>query len=239
MSAMLNRYFGRMVECIFSTGGIVDAFIGDAVVAEWGAPRDMEDHAAQACRAALCMRRSLEKLNAQWRAEGAPELSMRVGVNTGEMVVGNLGSPQIFDYSALGNEVNAGARLEPLNKLFGTQCIVSGASRAAAEERAPGEFAFRRLGRVLLKGRQTPLDVYELLDATDEADQRMLDVTARYEQALTQFESGAVSQAAAMLESNQARVSNDGPSRLLLGLCREQVARPDPGFAGVIVQTEK
>lgn len=159
VQAMLNAYFTRMTRCVSRTLGVVDKFVGDALMAEWNAPVPLPDHAARAIEAALLMGAELDDLNAERTRRGEPALFMRIGINTGEMIVGNMGSEDIFDYTVLGDEVNAASRLEPLNKLFGTRLIVSAATRERAESAAPGRFLFRTLGWTTLKGRKTPLAV--------------------------------------------------------------------------------
>ncbi len=160
VGALLNEYLDRMVACVEGTGGTLDKFIGDAVMAEWNAPVAQPDHAARACASALLMIDAVQALAGQWRAAGRPPLNVRIGINTGEMVVGNLGSRKIFDYTVIGDEVNVAARLEPLNKDFDTRIALAASTRAEAEAQRPGEFVFRRLASVTLKGKRAPLAVH-------------------------------------------------------------------------------
>ena len=118
ISVILNEYLGQMMHCIKRTGGILDKFIGDAVMAEWNAPVAQEDHAARACETALFMIEELRTLREKWKREQRPLLSVRIGINSGEMVVGNMGSKEIFDYTVIGNEVNTLRGWNPLIRIL-------------------------------------------------------------------------------------------------------------------------
>jgi adenylate cyclase len=154
----LNEYFSRMVDVVFAHKGTLDKFVGDAVMALFGAPLDDPDHADHAVEAALGMLGALEELNARWAAEGRPKLAIGVGVNSGDMVAGNIGSSAIMSYTVIGDAVNLGARLESLNKEFGTSIIVSEATRALLK----GRYDIRALGEVVVKGKTLPAAIYEV-----------------------------------------------------------------------------
>ncbi len=157
---MLREYLTEMTRIVIEEGGTLDKYIGDAVMAEFGAPVAYSDHALRGCRAALRMNAEVERLAVKWAAEGREPLRIGLGVNTGTMVVGNLGSEQLFDYTVIGDEVNLGARLEALNKDYqtSTHIIISEATHAAAG----GAIQTRRLGEVKVKGKTRPVVVYEL-----------------------------------------------------------------------------
>jgi adenylate cyclase len=158
---MLREYLTRMTRIVLEEGGTLDKYIGDAVMAEFGAPVPQPDHALRACRAALRMVAEVDRLREQWAAEGKEPFRIGIGVNTGAMVVGNLGSEQLFDYTVIGDEVNLGARLESLNKehTTTTHIIVSEGTREAAGD----AIDVRRLGEVVVKGKTRPVVVYELV----------------------------------------------------------------------------
>jgi adenylate cyclase len=158
---ILHEYLTRMVDAVFRYEGTLDKFIGDAVMALFGAPIPQPDHAVRACRTALAMMDELHKLEEKWRQEGKAPFRMGVGVNTGEMIVGNLGSDQRFDYTVIGDPVNLAARLEGLNKDFpeASGIIIS----EFTYELAKGEVEARHLGEVRVKGRVKPVIVYELV----------------------------------------------------------------------------
>jgi adenylate cyclase len=156
---MLNEYFTRMVDIVFRHRGTVDKFVGDMVMALFGAPLDDPDHADHAVEAALEMIAELEKLNQGWKAQGRfAELDIGVGVNTGVMIAGNIGSDAIMSYTVIGDAVNLGSRLESLNKQYGTRIIVSDATRRALK----GRYLDRPLGEVVVKGKTGPVAIFEV-----------------------------------------------------------------------------
>ena len=158
---MLREYLTEMTRIVIEEGGTLDKYIGDAVMAEFGAPIPYPDHALRGCRAALRMAAEVERLTAKWLAEGREPFRIGLGVNTGNMVVGNLGSEQLFDYTVIGDEVNLGARLESLNKDYQTDkhiIISEGTVEAAGDA-----IEVRELGEVKVKGKTRPVVVYELL----------------------------------------------------------------------------
>jgi adenylate cyclase len=137
----------------------VDKFIGDAVMAIWGAPLEDDDHAANCVRAAFAMMKKLQTLRADWRKRELPEVDIRIGINTGIMSVGNFGSDQRFDYTVMGDNVNLASRLEGSNKTYGTNITISEYTRAALGER----FYCRPLDLVRVKGKELPVRIYEPL----------------------------------------------------------------------------
>ena len=154
----LNDYFTRMVKVLFEHRGTLDKFVGDMVMALFGAPLDDEDHAEHAVLTALAMVRALDVLNAEWREFGMPRLDIGIGINTGEMVAGNIGSDTIMSYTVIGDAVNLGARLESLNKEYGTRIIISEATRS----RLKGQYDIRPLGSVTVKGKSQSVAISRL-----------------------------------------------------------------------------
>jgi adenylate cyclase len=161
LTRVITEYLDAMTHVVFRHGGTVDKFIGDAVMALWNAPLDDPEHARHACQAALEMQSALAVLSDAWEAEGLPRQTMRIGINTGSASVGNMGTSQRFAYSALGDTVNLGARLEPLNKEYGTSICMSQATLEASG--GADHFATRFLGRVEVRGKREPVAVYELI----------------------------------------------------------------------------
>jgi adenylate cyclase len=157
--AQLNEYFSRMVEVVFAHHGTIDKFVGDMVMALFGAPVDDPDHADHAVAAAVEMVRALDALNARWTQEGRPALGIGIGVNSGEMIAGNIGSAAIRSYTVIGDAVNLGARLESLNKEHGTTIIISAATAAQLKTPPP----MRPLGRVVVKGKSVSVEIFEVL----------------------------------------------------------------------------
>jgi adenylate cyclase len=158
LAVFINEYLSPMTQIVFDEKGTLDKYIGDALMAFWNAPIDQPDHALRACRAALAMLRRLDELKVGWRARGYPELEIGIGVNTGTMVVGNMGSDVRVDYTVLGDAVNLGSRLEGTTKEYGTRIIVSEQTWNALG----GQLVGRRLGAVRVKGKQQPVGIFEL-----------------------------------------------------------------------------
>jgi adenylate cyclase len=160
---MLNEYFTRMVEIVFRHQGTIDKFVGDMVMALFGAPLDDSKHADHAVEAALDMLDALHELDVRWRAAGRPELDIGIGINTGPMIAGNIGSEAIMSYTVIGDAVNLGSRLESLNKEYGTRIIISKTTR----DRLSGRYRFRPLGDVVVKGKTQPVEIFELAGRGD------------------------------------------------------------------------
>jgi adenylate cyclase len=156
--SQLNEYFTRMVRVLFEHRGTLDKFVGDMVMALFGAPVEDAEHAEHAVVAALAMRRELAALNREWEAQGRPSLDIGIGINTGEMVAGNIGSDTIMSYTVIGDAVNLGSRLESLNKQYGTHIIISESTRA----RLKGRYHIHPLGEVVVKGKTAPVAVFEI-----------------------------------------------------------------------------
>jgi adenylate cyclase len=162
---LLNEFFTPMTRLVLENGGTLDKYMGDALMAFFGAPLAQPDHAARACRAALAMRDELVRLNEGWHRDGKlpPHLTLGIGIglNSGEMSVGNVGSEVVFGYTVIGDNVNLGSRIEGLNKDYGTQILVSEFTARAAGK----DFLFCELDSVRVKGKQKPVGIHELLDA--------------------------------------------------------------------------
>jgi adenylate cyclase len=156
---LLNQYLTEMTAIILTHGGIIDKFEGDAIMAEFGAPLPMPDHAERAVRAGLEMQKRLQDLRPIWRNNDLPELQCRVGINTGQMIIGNMGSDQVFDYTVIGDAVNIASRLEGANKYYNTHLIISEYTRQALP---PDGFRTRVLDLIKVKGKSKPVKVYEV-----------------------------------------------------------------------------
>ncbi len=163
MVSLINKYFTQMSAIILQHSGTIDKYEGDLIMAFFGAPLPQEDHAVRSCRAALQMQEAIVLLNQRWDAQGYPELRVRIGLHSGQAVVGNMGSDFRFNYTAMGDTVNLAARLEKANKEFGTYTLISQATRA----QAGNGFRYRSLGEIKVRGRSESTTVYELLPAAD------------------------------------------------------------------------
>jgi adenylate cyclase len=160
---ILNEYLSVMSEIIFKNDGTLDKYEGDAVMAFWGAPIPLHDHALRACLSALQMQESLVDLNKTWSEAGRPDIRIRIGLNTGEMVVGNMGAAGKFAYTVIGDSVNLASRLEGANREYRTGIMVS----RRTYELVKGKIIGRELDRITVKGRNEPVTVFELLCARD------------------------------------------------------------------------
>src|SRR3981189_662113 len=157
---LLNEYLGEMTEVIFHNSGTLDKYIGDAIMAFWGSPYPQTDHAYCACPCALEMVRALEKLNARWQAEGRKQIAIGVGLNTGPVNVGNMGSAKRLAWTVMGDNVNLASRLEGMTKQYRSRIVISeGTYRQVA-----GHFVCRELDRIRVKGKHRPVVVYEIMD---------------------------------------------------------------------------
>jgi adenylate cyclase len=170
LAAFMNTYLAIVTGEILGEGGTVDKYVGDAVVAFWNAPLDQEDHAARAVRAALRCQRVLAASAGTFAAAGTTVPITRIGIHTGKAIVGNMGSPSRFNYTALGDVVNTASRLENANKATGTRILVSADTAAAAKSSA--DLEFRLLGDILVHGKKAPVEVWEprFADAVQRSD---------------------------------------------------------------------
>jgi adenylate cyclase len=157
--SQLNEYFGAMVEVLFRHHGTLDKFVGDMVMGLFGAPLPDDRHADHAVSAALDMTATLDRLNEVWRRDGRPVLNIGIGINSGEMIAGNIGSEAIMSYTVIGDAVNLGSRLESLNKEYGTRIIISEATRA----RLTIAVDTRPIGEVTVKGRSQAVKIFEVV----------------------------------------------------------------------------
>ncbi|MFQ5993518.1 MAG: CHASE2 domain-containing protein [Acidiferrobacterales bacterium] len=157
---LLNIYLTQMTEKVFKHDGLLDKYVGDAIMAVYGAPIYREDHAVLACRTALDMLEELPGLQKDWRTKGLPALDIGIGINTGPMVVGNMGSKDRFDYTVIGDAVNLGSRIEELNKTYGTNILMS----EFTYECVRSEFPYlREIDLAKVRGRREPVKIYELM----------------------------------------------------------------------------
>jgi adenylate cyclase len=225
----LSTYFQALSQTIEATGGIVDKFMGDGLMALWNAPALIEDHVARGCRAVLDARAATADFNAWLTAEGEAPLFTRFGLHTGTGVVGNVGARERMQYTALGASVNLASRVEGLNKRYATESLVTGEVEAAAR----GRFLFRPMGLVLAHGTSTPVELFELVGdmESDEPAARC----AAWAEPFAVWRERDWAAAAAALERFLALYPEDGPARLLLAKAQEyHAAPPEAGWDGAL-----
>jgi len=228
LTALLNDYLSEMTDIIMEEGGTLDKYEGDAIIAFWNAPLVQPDHAVRACRAAMRCQRRLAELRETYLQRTGAALRMRVGLNTGDVVVGNMGSRKRFNYTILGDAANLASRLEGANKAFGTEMMVS----ESTWRQASSHFRGRKLADLRVVGRKTAVAVYELVGFATDAEPAGWDVFAV---GLNHFREGNFAAAKEAFE----RLSNDPAAQRYLQRCAQFCAQPPASWDGVWGLTEK
>ena len=225
----LEDYLTAMSEQITHDHGTIDKYIGDAVMAFWGAPIPNKNHAADACRAALANQDKLQELCKTWRGQGKPELWTRIGISSGELVIGNMGSEERLNYTVIGNPVNLASRLESLNKVYGTKIIIS----QNTKELISDVFVVRPLDLVAVKGQEVGNFIYELVGFRNEATRKMVELADEYESALKTYIDSRFEEAAKKFEVITRQFPYDAPTTLLLKRCHHLCEHPPSNWDGV------
>jgi adenylate cyclase len=254
---LMNEYLTACTDIVQAEGGTLDKYIGDAVVAMYGAPLALPSHAYHAAVAALRVERRCAELREKWRHEmpskNWPEivtrLRTRVGLNSGHAVVGNMGSATRFSYTMMGDTVNLAARMESGAKSWGVFTMCADPTRNACLKTNPERVVFRSLGRVVVKGRKAPVPIHELVGLKEDVDDRAREAVAIFEQGLAKYYAqdweGAMErfQVSARLEPNQPdplKGIGSNPSLIYQQLVRElRAASPGPGWDGAYVMRDK
>ncbi|PKD43112.1 CHASE2 domain-containing protein [Rhodohalobacter barkolensis] len=235
--SMINSYLNTFTEVINEENGTLDKYIGDAVMAIYGAPVPIENQAACACRTVLKTEQKWEKQS--YDLMGV-QIRTRYGINTGPMLVGNMGSERRFNYTVMGDQVNLAARCESACKIFGVYSIVSESTKIQAEK--TNEFVFRKLGKVRVKGRNKSVVLYQLVGFTDQYDLSVLNLIKQFESALDLYFDRKFSEALSIFEKLTSKEvanfhvnKNLNPSLFYAGLCRELIENtPENDWNGVI-----
>jgi adenylate cyclase len=219
---LMNECFTEITAVIQSHGGTVDKFIGDAVMAFWNAPVEYPDHAARACRAAQDLLKALVRLNVGWAARGLPAISMRVGLATGQALVGNVGSATKFNYTVMGDTVNLASRLEGAAKVFATLSLISGSTVQAAA----GAVACRELDWLAVKGKSEAVPVFEVMPG--EATPSRIEAWEHYAAGLAAYRARRFDEALEQFEAALKAEPEDGPSKEMIARCNEYLVTPPP-----------
>jgi adenylate cyclase len=221
---LLNEYLTEMTQVIFRHEGTLDKYIGDAIMAIYGAPLPQADHPLRACLSAVEMMEALKLLRERWRPRGLPELDIGIGINTGEMVVGNMGSERRFDYTVMGDNVNLASRLEGLNKQYGTHILVSEFTASFLKDKIP----CREVDLVRVKGKSKPVRIYEILSPSEgvSSDSSWLELFAR---GLGLYREMRWEEAAGCFQEVLKLLPQDGPSKLYLQRCKTLSEEPPSG----------
>lgn len=248
---LLNIYLERMTDLMLGTGGVIDKYIGDAIMCFWGAPMPQEDHAVRACRGALQCRAELQRMQPLFAdaVRGiAPQLIKpdgtvlyaRAGINSGVVTVGNMGSSKRFAYTVMGDAVNLAARLEPQCKEYGTDILIGQNTEAMVR----GEFTLRPIDLMVVKGKTEPVEVFELLGDKD-VPQFVLDLVRHFEEGVRLFRDRQFEAALACFRNaeHHEAIRKEGevnPSRMYIRRCEDYIASPPPReWNGVVVKTSK
>jgi adenylate cyclase len=240
LAALLNEYLTDMTQIVFRHNGTLDKYIGDAVMAFWGAPFEDPDHATKGCHAALEMIARLKEMQNKWRSEGRPVLDIGVGLCTGVASVGNMGSTLRYGYTALGDIVNLSSRIEGLNKEYATHILLSDTTYSAVEDPL---LVFRELDLIRVKGKSQPVILYELVAARGTPEGDAPDLEQRLEffsQGRACYRERRWQDAQIVFEKLLERWPDDGPARMYLNRCKEYfLAGPEENWDGVYVMTHK
>ena len=232
---LMNHYLSRMTDLVFKNDGVLDKYIGDAVMAFWNAPFEQADHARRAVRTALQMLSALKDMNDKGEF-GSLKLKIGIGINTGEMVVGNMGSENRFDYTVIGDSVNSGSRLESLTKEYGVSLLIS----ESTKEELGDEFVTRFLDMVAVKGKQESIKIYEVMDVSILDTGGVRELISDYESALQSYFARDFKEAVRILERVLTTRPDDGPSKTLHDRATQFVKQaPDKDWDGVWVMTKK
>ena len=235
---LLNIYLSGMSDIILEQRGTIDKYEGDAIISFFGAPVDYKEHARLACRAAVLMRRKEVELNELFMREGmSPNpLLTRIGINTGDMVVGNMGTERKMDYTIMGNAVNLAARLEGVNKQYGSWLLISDMTKNEIGD----EFITRRFDRVRVVGINTPVQLWELVELKEAVDSATLDFLRRFEEAHCVFDRRDWKEAFKLFKALRDERPDDGPSDAYLRKCEAFIQKPPAdNWDGVFSLTQK
>ncbi|MCE9530320.1 MAG: GAF domain-containing protein [Planctomycetes bacterium] len=235
--ALLNEYFTLMVECIQKQGGMLDKFIGDAMMAVFGTPLAHDDDADRAVRAAMAMMRELGAFNQRRAASGLKPIDIGIGLCTDHVVVGNIGSPKRMDYTVIGDGVNLAARLESACKQYGVHILIS----QSTLDHLRGTYRTREIDAVVVKGKNEPVRVHEVLDYhTEQSFPRMIEVVQHFRDGIELYRARNWESAALEFEQGLRIHPSDKPSRLYAERCKHYRENPPPAdWKGVWVMEEK
>jgi len=242
LAQFLNEYLSDMSTIVLKNLGTLDKFIGDAVMAFWNAPVEVEGHAVKACEGALQMMASVREIQTKWEAQGRPHLDIGIGINTGNASVGQMGSTSRNAYTALGDTVNLSSRLEGLNKDYGTHIIVNESTYTSVSKNG---FVFRELDLIRVKGKTEPVTIYELIGRAGEPSvygepEDLEKRLAAFRQARELYTQRQWEAAQRAFETILAKWDGDGPSRTYWKRCQEYLFdEPPSAWDGVFTMTHK
>ena len=233
----INDYLTEMTDIVLANGGTLDKYIGDAVMAFWGAPIDNEKHEFLACKTAVEMQKRVHELGSNWQIENENIINVRIGINTGNVVVGNIGGKNRFDYTVMGDSVNLASRLEGANKQYGTNIMIN----QSTYDKVKDSFIVRELDNIRVKGKLEPTKVYELIGSKDDeiAVKKMADISD-YFLGLAEYKSMNFIKAFEYFESSYLKNHDDYVSQVYMDRCKYFIDNPVAGdWDGVFVMKTK
>ena len=219
LTELLNIYLTEMTQCVFDQRGMLDKYVGDELMALFGAPLKTNAHTLDACLCAINMIQKLSTVRKIWESHGVTPLNIGIGIHTGEMIVGNMGSTTIFDYTVIGDSVNLGSRLEGTNKVYGTQIIIS----EDVQKQVTSNIFTRELDYIRVRGKKEPVRIYEVWTAEPTTSQK--EALKQFQEALLFYRSKKWSEAAALFKKI---ISTDVPSKAFLERCELYLKTPPP-----------
>ena len=232
----LNEYLSEMTDRILDHGGFLDKYIGDAIVATFGVPLEQPDHAVKACLATIDNQQRLRELNVKFKEEGRLQIQARIGLNSGRVLVGNVGSTNRLSYTVIGDEVNLGARLEAANKYYGTYTMIS----ERTYELAKDHIEARKLDMIRVVGKEKPVKIYELIDRKGQIQETKREVIKLYEEGLKMYRKKEWQKAIDAFREALNQDPHDGPSLTYIERCKGYIQDPPPeNWDGVYVLTAK
>ena len=232
---LLNEYLGAMTDTLFRNLGTLDKYIGDAIMAFWGSPYPQEDHALSACNCALEMIRVLEQLNKKWQAEGRRQIAIGVGLITGPVNVGNMGSNKRLAWTVMGDNVNLASRLEGLTRQYNVRIVIGEGTWRQVEKK----FVGRELDKIRVKGKLQPVNIYELIDVAAERSKYEA-LLAGFDYAMRTYRKQKWGESTILFSQLAEAFPGDGPTQVFLRRAREFAETPPPaGWDGVYVMKTK
>jgi len=233
---LLNDLLTEMTDIVLEHQGMVDKFEGDAIIAMFGAPNDLKEHAKEACLASLAMQKKIDELRPKWEAEKGVTVKMRIGLFSGNAVVGNMGSKNRMDYTMMGDTVNTAARLEGVNKVYGTFTMIGETTYEAAKD----SIFTRELDSINVVGKSIPVKIYQVIGLADEPDDSTRKMVRAYEDGLDAYRKmewdAAISSFKAVLETSP----DDKAAGVMISRCEEYKRQPPPdGWNGAYTMTSK
>jgi len=224
LTHLMAEYFKALLEVLHEKNATVDKFIGDSIMAFWGAPVEDPDHARNALEAALACNELLQDLNMQWKSRGLPVLHTRFGISTGVAMVGNVGAPERLNYTVLGDTVNTASRVEALNRYYGTEILAT----ESTKELTGDQYVWRFIDAVRVKGKNVAIKVFEPLGLEGKVDGATITISTQYQEALDLYFDRQFEAARETVENLLKKIPDDGPSVVLLEKCINFIKSP-PG----------